>query len=140
MDGDKGSPQNQEGLIKMIVKNKKLAKFANLSVGTILGKEEGDKVLDAYREHVRAADQARYDNAVKSADTFARIVEKTWQSNGLSLRRGEIVFVKKNCDGLGSCMVTRSKSKSAQGTVWTCGWDEVVKHSSLAADVKREMR
>lgn len=120
----------------MIIQNKKLAEFAGRPVGTILSAKEGENLLSAYHKHVEELDQARFAEAVKSAPNFARVITKTWSRDGRTLRRGDFVFVKKNCDGLGACMVTRSKSRTAQGIVWTCGWDEVAEHSTLAIALK----
>ena len=120
----------------MIIQDKKLAEFAGRSVGTILSKEEGIALLDAYHQHVAAVDNGRFNDAVKTASKWSRIVTKTWSRDGRTLRRGDVIFVKKGCDGFGACMVTRSESRTAQGTVWTCGWDEVREHSTLAISLK----
>lgn len=122
----------------MKVTDKKLAAFANLPVGTWLSTEEGKDLLHRYHAHVDELEQARFDGAAKTAPNFSRIVTKTWSRNGKSLHRGEVVYVKKDCDASGSCMVTRSKSRSAQGFIWTCSWDEIEEHSVLAISAKKE--
>lgn len=122
----------------MKVTDKKLAAFANLPVGTWLSTEEGKDLLHRYHAHVDELEQARFDGAAKTAPNFSRIVTKTWSRNGKSLHRGEVVYVKKGCDASGSCMVTRSKSRSAQGFIWTCGWNEIEEHSVLAISAKKE--
>ena len=122
----------------MKITDKKLAVFANLPVGTWLGAEESKDLLYRYRAHIDELEQARFDEATKTAPNFSRIVTKTWSRNGMSLRRGEVVYVKKDCDATGACMVTRSKSRSAQGFVWTCGWNEVEEHSVLAISTRKE--
>lgn len=122
----------------MKITNNKLAAFANLPVGTWLCAEESKDLMRRYYAHIDKLEQAKFDKAVKTAPDFSRIVTKTWSRNGKSLHRGDVVYVKKDCDASGSCMVTRSKSRSAQGFIWTCGWNEIEEHSVLAISAKKE--
>jgi hypothetical protein len=116
----------------MILTNPKLAKFAGKPLGTILSDDEGVALMRAYRQHGKAVANARFAEAAKTAPDFSRIVTKTWERGGLSLHRGDVVYVKTRADGLGAAMVTRSKSRTAQGMVWTCGMDEVREHTIMA--------
>lgn len=121
-----------------IIENKKLADFANKVVGEIVSDDEYKQLRAAFNAERKAADKARYNDSLVKAPKDAYIVTKTWQRNGISLRRGEVVYVKNHADGFGAAMVTRSKSKSAQGFVWTCGMEEVHQHAAKAKDLRGE--
>jgi hypothetical protein len=123
----------------MILNNAKLAKFAGKPLGTILSEDEGVALMRAYRQHGKAVANARFAEAVKAAPNFSRIVTKTWERNGRSLHRGDVVYVKPHADGLDAAMVTRSKSRTAKGMVWTCGMDEVREHTTMAQHARRNV-
>ena len=120
----------------MILTNPKLAKFAGKPLGTIIPAEEGRDLIRAFQ---KSAANTRFAEAVKTAPDFSRIVTKTWERNGQALRRGDVVYVKTRADGLGAAMVTRSKSRTAQGMVWTCGVDEVREHTIMAQHARRNV-
>ncbi len=123
----------------MIVTNAKFAEFAGKPLGTILSDEESAVLWEAYRQHGEAVANARFAEAVKTAPDWSRIVTKTWNRGGQSLHRGDVVYVKINADGLGAAMVTRSKSRTAKGMVWTCGMDEVREHTTMAQSARRNL-
>ena len=120
------------------VQNKEQAEMFGLPVGYVLGKAEEARLRPLWEQHLREQDEARYQAAVSSAPNNAYVVTDTWQRNGKSLRRGEVVYVKAECDGLGAAMVTRSKSKTAQGFVWTCGMDEVRAYAAQAKMLRKD--
>lgn len=123
----------------MILNNAKLSKFAGMPLGTILSAEEAKALFEAYHQHGKAVADAKFAEAVKTAPDFSRIVTRTWERGGQSLHRGDVIYVKTRADGLGAAMVTRSKSRTAQGMVWTCGMDEVREHTIMAQHVRRNL-
>lgn len=123
----------------MILTNPKLAKFAGKPLGTIVSDEDGRDLIRAFRAFQKSAANAKFAEAVKTAPDFSRIVTKTWERNGQALHRGDVVYVKTRADGLGAAMVTRSKSRTAQGMVWTCGMDEVREHTIMAQHARRNL-
>lgn len=120
------------------VQNSKQAEVFGLPVGYVLGKAEEARLRPMWEKYLEEQDEAHYRDAISSAPDHAFIVTKTWQRNGRSLRRGEVVYVKGDADGLGAAMVTRSKSHSAQGFVWTCGMDEVRANTCKVAKARKD--
>lgn len=120
------------------IKNHEMASMFRLPIGHVCSDAEEAAIKPVWSKHLAKRDEARYADALANAPKHAYIVTKTWQRNGISLRRGEVVYVKNHADGLGAAMVTRSKSKSAQGFVWTCGMEEVRQHAAKAKDLRGE--
>ncbi len=118
------------------IQNIEMAEMFDLPVGHICSAEEEAAIKPVWSKHLADTDNARFAVAVETANDHAYIVTDTWQRNGKRLRRGEVVYVKGNADAMGSVMVTRSKSKSAQGFVWTCSMDEVHRHAAKARDIR----
>ena len=120
------------------VQNKEQAEMFGLPVGYVLSKAEEARLRPLWEQHLVAQDEVRYQTSVSSAPNNAYVVTDTWQRNGKSLRRGEVVYVKAVCDGLGAAMVTRSKSRTAQGFMWTCGMDEIRAHAIEAKRARKD--
>ena len=120
------------------IKNHEMASMFRLPIGHVCSDAEEAAIKPVWSKHIAERDETRYANALANSPKHAYIVTETWQRNGISLRRGEVVYVKNNADGLGAAMVTRSKSKSAQGFVWTCGMEEVHQHAARAKDLRGE--
>ena len=119
----------------MIVNNKKLAQFAGIAEGTILSDDEFEAVLVAFNAKRAEEDEERFQDALATAPNNAHVVTDTWTHGGICLRRGEVVYLKRDCDGLGSVMVTRSNAKTAQGFIWTCSLEEAEAHCSHVIDL-----
>ena len=136
-DGGKGLPQDRKGLIQMaVINNKKLAQFAGIAEGTILSNEEFETILAAFNAELVKKDEERFQNALSIAPNYAYVVIDTWTHGGRCLRRGEIVYIKRDCDANGSAMITRSKNKTAQGFIWTCTPEEAEAHCSTVASCR----
>lgn len=120
------------------IQNQEMASMFRLPVGHVCTDAEEATIKPAWSKHLAERDEARYSEALAMAPNHAYIVTETWQRNGTSLRRGEVVYVKGNVDMYGAAMVTRSKSKSAQGFIWTCGMEEVHQHAAKAKDLRGE--
>lgn len=119
------------------IQNREMADMFNLPVGYVLGKAEEARIRVAWEQHLLAKDDARFDKALGSAPSHAFIVTDTWQRNGRSLRRGEVVWMKPDCDAFGAVMVTTTRG-SAQGFVWTCSKDELDAHATKAWRLRKE--
>lgn len=114
-----------------IITDKRLAKVCGTVCGAIVtdGQYAGMLARLAAHEAARAAgDEANFARAVESAPSYAYIVTSPW--NGL--RRGQVVYVKMDCDGSRRSMVTTSRSKSAQGMLFTCAHEAVAAHAVQA--------
>ena len=120
------------------IQNTEMARMFNLPVGLVLSKKQEAVIRPTWHAYLTAKDDQRFNQALATADKFARIVTKTWSNGGKTLRRGEVVYINPKADGLNHAMVTRSKSRTGVGFIWTCGMDEVRAHSKLVAQARRE--
>ncbi len=116
------------------IQNREMADMFNLPVGYVLGKAEEARIRPVWEQHLSERDEARYRKALASAHDHAYVVTKTWQHNGESLRRGEVVWMKPYPF---SVMITTTRG-SAQGFVWKCGKDELDAHATKAWRLRKE--
>lgn len=75
-------------------------------------------------------DTKRFNRNILDNRRGARLVTKTWSRGGRSLRRGDVVFIKRINPNLADFMV--SFTRSAQGFCWTCTIEEIEEHTELA--------
>lgn len=91
-----------------------------------------DRVAAArkYAKYRKNEDNKRFNRNILDNRIGARIVTKTWSRGGRSLRRGDVVFIKRINPNLADFMV--SFTRSAQGFCWTCTIEEIEEHTELA--------
>ena len=105
----------------------KASAILGLPVGYVVYNDEKSAELrDRYRKAIEAEDNARFEEAVKTCPKGARVVTKSWQKNGITLRRGTVIFTHQ-LSGLGGVLVTHTKSRRT--TIWTCGWNEIKRNT-----------
>ena len=119
-----------------IINNRNMAKFIGKPVGYMCSDEEFAECLASFNQYRADQDEERFRKALETAKGHAYVAIDTWQKNGTSIRRGEVIYFKKLAMG-NAVMVTRTKG-SAQGFVWTCGTDEFHAHAKKAGALRAE--
>ena len=118
------------------IQNREMADMFGLPVGCIVPEGDRERVSAEWSRHLTERDEARYAHAVETAPDYAHVVIRTWQRDGKRLRRGDVVYVVPNVDGMGAAMVTRTKSRMSM--IWTCGMEEVREHTVLGWQTREE--
>lgn len=105
----------------------KMNEFLGRDRNAFMTQELADATYPEWRKAIEAEDEQRYADALETAPHGSYVVKDTWSRDGKTLRKGTVVYIYDTRNIYGHIMICTSKSRQAM--VWTCGKEELSKHS-----------